>query len=221
MPGHRRIAPTGLPKERAYPRSPDPRSQNPGRFCAGTPAPREGSFDPWPPESGRDTTGGPRLPEGKHPAGRNFGKEGATPSIRPCPRKPFARDPVQRGGSERSIGQGEAAGISWGKWWGIRGLGGRSPVAPPCSSPRRGEGGAQRRMRGLSPNYPLLTPLRSRIASDAAPLHVGFCGICWKDAAIPGRWPSAGDRTCGTVDPLGFGPWMSLVRSSLALVLNR
>ncbi len=55
----------------------------------------------------------------------------------------------------------------------------------------------------------------------ADPLHVGFCGICWKDAAIPGRWPSAGDRTCGTVDPLGFGPWMSLVRSSLALVLNR
>jgi hypothetical protein len=105
----------GLPKERAYPRSPDPRGRNPGRFCAGTPAPREGSFGLWPPESGRDTTGGPRPPFGEwHPAGRNFGKEGATSSIRSCPRKPFARDPVQRGGSEGSIVRREGAGISGG-----------------------------------------------------------------------------------------------------------
>ena len=58
----------------------------------------------------------PSPPLEWHPAGRNFGKEGATPSIRPCPRKPFARDPVQRGGSERSIVRSEGAGISGGYW---------------------------------------------------------------------------------------------------------
>ncbi len=52
------------------------------------------------------------------------------------------------------------------------------------------------------------------------PLHVGFAALCAKVAAIPGGWPSAGDRTDGTVRPLArtgdeLGPLV------LALVLNR
>ena len=163
VPGHRRIAPTGLPKEGAYPRSPDPRSRNPGRFCAGTPAPREGSFGPWPPEGGRDTLAALDHPL-EMPSGRpNFGKEGATPSIRPCPRKPFARDPVQRGGRRGAYTPAWRRGDKWGVL-----LGDQRTIAWP--SPLRGEGGAQRRLRGEASQRTLATLLPTeRMLRDLTP----------------------------------------------------
>jgi len=54
----------------------------------------------------------------------------------------------------------------------------------------------------------------------SCPLHVCFCSYRVKMAVIPDGWPSAGDRTGGTVRPLArtgdeLGP------SVPALVLNR
>ena len=123
VPGHRRIAPTGLPREGAYPRSPDPRGQSPGRFCAGTPAPREGSFGPWPPESGRDTTGGPRPPfgDGIRPAGTSARRVRLPPSD-PVPANRSLAIPSSAGAVSASIGQGEACGDKWGELVGDQGL---------------------------------------------------------------------------------------------------
>jgi hypothetical protein len=88
-----------------------------GRFRAGTPAPRR---ELWPLAARRRPRrfGGPR-PRQEHPAGRNFGKVGATPTIRSHPREPFARDPVQRGGS--------AGKIRWGQVWGDKFYRGQFP----------------------------------------------------------------------------------------------
>ena len=100
VPGTARLA-TGrqrlpaLPREGAYPHGPDPRSKL-RTFPCRHPAPLR-ELCPWPPVGDRGACGSPLSPEGEYPAGRNFGKEGATPSTRSCPREPFARDPVQRG----------------------------------------------------------------------------------------------------------------------------
>lgn len=70
-----------------------------------------GSSGPWPPEGDRGAQWRPSPPRGQ-PAGRNFGKEGATPSTRSCPREPFARDPVQCGDSDGRVWPWGGAGIS-------------------------------------------------------------------------------------------------------------
>lgn len=82
-----------------------------GRFRAGTPAPRG---EPWPLAArGRPWCSWRPSPPRGQPAGRNFGKEGATPSTRSSPREPFARDPVQCGDSEGRVWGGRGAGISF------------------------------------------------------------------------------------------------------------
>lgn len=75
------------PRSRSTEQAPDVSVQAPGSLAGAWPLAARGR--PW-------RLWRPSLPK-EHPAGRNFGKEGATPSTRYCPREPFARDPVQRG----------------------------------------------------------------------------------------------------------------------------